>query len=72
MHPLLLDANISCEARRRPGFLEEPTMPYLHLDLAKTYSSETKQELAKRLCRLYANVMQTQLWRPNDAGQHLP
>jgi phenylpyruvate tautomerase PptA (4-oxalocrotonate tautomerase family) len=40
-------------------------MPYLHLDLAKTYSSETKQELAKRLCRLYSDVMQTQLWRPN-------
>ena len=40
-------------------------MPYLHLDLAKTYSSETKRELATRLCRLYADVMQTQLWRPN-------
>jgi phenylpyruvate tautomerase PptA (4-oxalocrotonate tautomerase family) len=40
-------------------------MPYLHLDLAKTYPSEIKQELATRLCRLYADVMQTQLWRPN-------
>lgn len=40
-------------------------MPYLHLDLAKTYPSETKRELATRLCRLYAHVMQTQLWRPN-------
>ena len=40
-------------------------MPYLHLDLAKTYPSETKQELATRLCHLYAHVMQTQLWRPN-------
>ena len=40
-------------------------MPYLHLDLAKTYPSETKRELATRLCHLYAHVMQTQLWRPN-------
>jgi phenylpyruvate tautomerase PptA (4-oxalocrotonate tautomerase family) len=40
-------------------------MPYLHLDLAKTYPSDTKRELATRLCQLYANVMQTQLWRPN-------
>jgi phenylpyruvate tautomerase PptA (4-oxalocrotonate tautomerase family) len=40
-------------------------MPYLHLDLAKTYPSETKRELARRLCHLYAEVMQTQLWRPN-------
>lgn len=40
-------------------------MPYLHLDLAQTYPSETKRELATRLCRLYADVMQTQLWRPN-------
>ena len=40
-------------------------MPYLHLDLAKTYPSETKRELATRLCYLYADVMQTQLWRPN-------
>jgi len=40
-------------------------MPYLRLDLAKTYPSEIKRELATRLCRLYADVMQTQLWRPN-------
>jgi phenylpyruvate tautomerase PptA (4-oxalocrotonate tautomerase family) len=40
-------------------------MPYLHLDLAKTYPPETKRELARRLCHLYADVMQTQLWRPN-------
>ena len=30
-------------------FSEEPTMPYLRLDLAKTYPPETKRELAKRL-----------------------
>jgi hypothetical protein len=40
-------------------------MPYLRLDLAKTYPSETKRELATRLCHLYADVMKTQLWRPN-------
>ena len=40
-------------------------MPYLRLDLAKTYPSQTKRELAVRLCRLYAEVMQTQSWRPN-------
>ena len=40
-------------------------MPYMHLDLAKTYPSQTKRDLAARLCRLYADVMQTQLWRPN-------
>ena len=40
-------------------------MPYLRLDLAKTYPPETKRELATRLCQLYADVMQTQLWRPN-------
>ena len=40
-------------------------MPYLHIDLAKTYPSETKRELATRLCHLYADVMQTQSWRPN-------
>jgi phenylpyruvate tautomerase PptA (4-oxalocrotonate tautomerase family) len=40
-------------------------MPYLRLDLAKTYPSQTKRELAVRLCHLYADVMQTQSWRPN-------
>ena len=40
-------------------------MPYLRLDLARTYPSQTKRDLAARLCRLYAEVMQTQLWRPN-------
>jgi phenylpyruvate tautomerase PptA (4-oxalocrotonate tautomerase family) len=40
-------------------------MPYLRLDLSKTYPPQIKRELATRLCRLYAKVMQTQLWRPN-------
>ena len=39
-------------------------MPYLHLDLPGTYESSAKRELATRLCKLYAEVMQTQLWRP--------
>src|SRR6267142_6834872 len=43
---------------------DEP-MPYLHLDLPGTYPVELKRELATRLCKLYADVMETQLWRPN-------
>src|SRR5262249_54273548 len=42
-------------------------MPYLRLDVAKTYPAKTKRELATRLCHLYAEVMQTQSWRPNVA-----
>jgi hypothetical protein len=40
-------------------------MPYLHLDLPGTYAVEVKRELATRLCKLYADVMETQSWRPN-------
>ena len=40
-------------------------MPYLHLDLPGTYPVQVKRELATRLCKLYAEVMETQLWRPN-------
>src|SRR5258706_13908675 len=40
-------------------------MPYLHLDLPGTYPVEVKRELATRLCQLYAEIMETQLWRPN-------
>ena len=40
-------------------------MPYLHLDLPGTYSVAVKRELATRLCKLYAEIMETQLWRPN-------
>jgi hypothetical protein len=40
-------------------------MPYLHLDLPGTYPIGVKRELASRLCKLYAEVMETQLWRPN-------
>ena len=49
-------------------------MPYLHLDLPGTYPVEVKRELATRLCKLYADVMETQLWRPNvgiaELGEH--
>ena len=40
-------------------------MPYLHLDLPGAYPVEVKRELATRLCKLYAELMETQLWRPN-------
>jgi hypothetical protein len=40
-------------------------MPYLHLDLPGTYPVKVKCEWATRLCKLYAEVMETQLWRPN-------
>src|SRR5882724_6501078 len=40
-------------------------MPYLHLDVPGTYPVKVKRELATRLCKLYAEVMETQLWRPN-------
>ena len=40
-------------------------MPYLHLDLPGKYSAQVKRELATRLCKLYAEVMETQTWRPN-------
>src|SRR5262249_29945426 len=49
-------------------------MPYLHLDLPATYPVEVKRALATRLCKLYAEVMETQLWRPNvgfaELGEH--
>jgi hypothetical protein len=40
-------------------------MPYLHLDLPGAYPVGLKRQLATRLCRLYADLMETQLWRPN-------
>jgi phenylpyruvate tautomerase PptA (4-oxalocrotonate tautomerase family) len=40
-------------------------MPYLHLDLPGRFPAAQKRELATRLCHLYADVMQTQTWRPN-------
>jgi len=40
-------------------------MPYLHLDLPGTYPVPVKRELATRLCKLHAELMETQLWRPN-------
>jgi phenylpyruvate tautomerase PptA (4-oxalocrotonate tautomerase family) len=40
-------------------------MPYLQLDLPGHYPAAVKCELAARLCKLYARVMETQTWRPN-------
>jgi phenylpyruvate tautomerase PptA (4-oxalocrotonate tautomerase family) len=52
--------------RVRTGTEEvEKLMPYLHLDLPGKFQTAQKRELAARLCRLYADVMQTQTWRPN-------
>jgi hypothetical protein len=45
--------------------LRVTVMPYMHLDLPGTYSTAVKRDLATRLCRLYAELMQTQSWRPN-------
>jgi hypothetical protein len=49
-------------------------MPYLHLDLPGSYPVAVKRELASRLCKLYAETMETQLWRPNvgiaELGEH--
>ena len=39
-------------------------MPYLHLDLPGTHPAPVKRELATRLCKRYAEIMETQLWRP--------
>jgi hypothetical protein len=33
-------------------------MPYLHLDLPGTYPLEGTRELATRLCKLYADLME--------------
>ena len=43
----------------------ENIMPYLLLDLPGHFPTLQKRELAARLCHLYAEVMQTQSWRPN-------
>jgi len=40
-------------------------MPYPQVDLPATYPVQVKRELATRFCKLYAEVMETQLWRPN-------
>ncbi len=37
-------------------------MPYLHLDLPGTYPVLVRRESATRLCKLCAEVMETQLW----------
>lgn len=40
-------------------------MPYLQVNLPGQYSSEIKRELAIELCKAYAEIMETQIWRPN-------
>ena len=46
-------------------------MPYLQLDTAGPLDPAVKQEIMTRLCRLYAEIMQTQSWRPNVAIREL-
>ena len=46
-------------------------MPYLQLDTTGPLAPAIKQEIMTRLCRLYAEVMQTQTWRPNVAIREL-
>jgi hypothetical protein len=45
--------------------MKEARHAYVHLDLPGTYPVEVKRQPAMRLCKLYADVMETQLWRPN-------
>ncbi len=49
-------------------------MPYLHPDLRGTYPVKVERELATRLFKPYAKVMETHLWRPNvgitELGKH--
>src|SRR6201996_1533394 len=52
-------------AQERLQHFPENLMPYLHLDLPGRFPADKKRELAARLCRLYADVMQIQSWRPN-------
>jgi phenylpyruvate tautomerase PptA (4-oxalocrotonate tautomerase family) len=40
-------------------------MPYMHVDLPGKFPKKQKRELAERLCKIYADVMKTQSWRPN-------
>jgi phenylpyruvate tautomerase PptA (4-oxalocrotonate tautomerase family) len=40
-------------------------MPYLRHGLPGRYPAETKRRLATQLCEAYAEIMQTQRWRPN-------
>jgi hypothetical protein len=66
LHPAKRSRGSSASALEcRWPMYEEPTMPYLRLDLAKTYRSQTKRELAVHLCHLYADVTQKKSWRPN-------
>jgi hypothetical protein len=57
-----------------PAAVKENRHALPALDLPGTYPIEVKRELAARLCKLYAQVMETQLWRPNvgiaELGEH--
>ena len=40
-------------------------MPYLHFNLPGCYTAAVKRRVAEAACRAYAEIMETQLWRPN-------
>jgi hypothetical protein len=40
-------------------------MPYLHFNLPGRYPASVKRQAAEAACRAYAEIMETQLWRPN-------
>ena len=40
-------------------------MPYVHFNVPGRYGAEAKRKLAEAACRAYAEIMETQSWRPN-------
>ena len=40
-------------------------MPYLQFNLPGQYPAAVKRQVAEAACRAYAEIMETQLWRPN-------
>lgn len=47
-------------------------MPYLQLDVPRTYPAEVKRRLARRMGEIYARVMQTSASRVRVAFRELP
>ena len=47
-------------------------MPYLQLDVPRSYPAETKRELARRMGEIYARIMQTDPGRVRVGFHELP
>ena len=47
-------------------------MPYLQLDVPRSYPAETKRKLARRMGEIYAQIMQTEPARVRVAFHELP